>query len=1035
MVKRRTRIAVAAVTLAATAFLTVSAPANAQGGTDLDSLRLPENTGPVTVHPSLINAQGKITLSLRLSDPSVSEAVGEGAKQVGAKLSRAAQRELVNSIKAKQKTVSDKVKALGGTQLTAAQRSVNSVIVSVDAKQLRELAKIPGVTSITPLFDRSYDLGDTVPYIGAAALQSRNPSVTGAGIRVAVLDSGIDYTHARFGGAGTQAAYWAAYGTVVADPKSTTTDGLFPTSKVIGGFDFVGDTWPNGPLAPDPDPIDCGPAAIAPPCAGGHGTHVASIIAGNNGVAPGASLYAFKVCSSVSTSCSGVALIQGMEAALDPNGDGDISDAVDIVNMSLGSNYGQKEDDLSAASANAVRMGVVVVASAGNGADKPYITGSPATTPEVLSVAETQVPSSKAFVLRIDSPPAQAGINKNTNVVDWAPITTGFAGDVKYGSTAAQRVGCDPYPAGFFTGMVALIDRGTCAVSIKVDNAADAGAIGVLVANNAAGAAPSFSFGGPPTFDPQQTLIIGQEVGNKVKAGLASGTTHVTVDPADATPLVGSMVATSSRGPSPSYVAIKPEIGAPGASVSANAGGGTTESAFGGTSGAAPMVSGSAALVLQVHPTYSVNEVKAVLMNTAETNIFINPSTQPGVLAEISRIGAGEVRVDKAVDTKTSAWDTKANSAALSFGYVATDVDRVLTKQVRVRNYSNQSRTYNIATSFRYANDQASGAVTVSAPASITVPSTGTGTFTVTLTIHASLLPQFTLDGGPNGANGATLAPNEFDGYVTLTGGGDSVHLPWHVLPHRAANVSAPSKVKLSNNVGTLTLTNPAASGQAGTAEIFTLSGKSTKIPATELPDPGDNFAVVDLQAAGVRTIGSVLQFGVTTYGQRAHPNAPAEFDVLIDTNQDGTNDFVVFNADLTVGSTGQFDGRNVVFVGPIGGAASAFFFTDAALNSANAILTVPLSALGLSVGQTFDFSVLAGDNYFTGAVTDSIEGMTYQVGSPRFATSADTVSIPAGGSASVGITAIPSATEGDGLLLLMRHAEFNEEALTVLVS
>jgi len=123
------------------------------------------------------------------------------------------------------------------------------------------------------------------------------------------------------------------------------------------------------------------------------------------------------------------------------------------------------------------------------------------------------------------------------------------------------------------------------------------------------------------------------------------------------------------------------------------------------------------------------------------------------------------------------------------------------------------------------------------------------------------------------------------------------------------------------------------------------------------------------------------------------------------------------------------------VFVGPIGGAASAFFFTDAALNSANAILTVPLSALGLSVGQTFDFSVLAGDNYFTGAVTDSIEGMTYQVGSPRFATSADTVSIPAGGSASVGITAIPSATEGDGLLLLMRHAEFNEEALTVLVS
>ena len=61
---------------------------------------------------------------------------------------------------------------------------------------------------------------------------------------------------------------------------------------------------------------------------------------------PGASLYAVKVCSAISTSCSGVAILQGIEYALDPNGDGNVADAVDVINMSLGSSYGQREDDL-----------------------------------------------------------------------------------------------------------------------------------------------------------------------------------------------------------------------------------------------------------------------------------------------------------------------------------------------------------------------------------------------------------------------------------------------------------------------------------------------------------------------------------------------------------------------------------------------------------------------------------------------------------------------------------------------------------------
>ena len=238
------------------------------------------------------------------------------------------------------------------------------------------------------------DLSETVPYIGAGFVQN-TLNITGTGVTVAVLDSGIDYTHANLGGPGTPEAFEAAWGTSIYDTRNTTVTVStgFPTAKVIGGYDFVGELWPTyGPRSEDPNPIDAPPT---PPAAGGHGTHVADIIAGQNvsdthrGVAPGAKLYAVKVCSAVSPSCNGIALLRGMDFALDPNGDNNLSDAVDIINVSLGASYGQKEDDLSEASANAVRAGVVVVASAGNSADRPYIVGSPSSTPEVMSVAQT----------------------------------------------------------------------------------------------------------------------------------------------------------------------------------------------------------------------------------------------------------------------------------------------------------------------------------------------------------------------------------------------------------------------------------------------------------------------------------------------------------------------------------------------------------------------------------------------------------------------------------------------------------------------
>ncbi|HEY6169890.1 MAG TPA: S8 family serine peptidase, partial [Verrucomicrobiae bacterium] len=554
---------------------------------------------------------GKVELVVRLGDSPLATANGANFKKLGGMLSAAQQRAYARALDAKHSALLAQLRTLGGREIARLNKSLNAVIVEIDSSRISAVRGLSGVVSARPVGAYQIDLSETVPYIGAAAAQAAG--IDGTGVRVAVLDSGIDYTHRNLGGPGTLEAYEAAYGISPLDPLNKTLNGLFPTAKVIGGYDFVGELWPNGALAPDPDPIDFN----------GHGTHVADIIAGRSadglhkGVAPGAKLYAVRVCASLATSCSGVALLEGIDFALDPNGDGDISDAVDVINMSLGSNYGQKEDDLSEASANAVRAGIVVVCSAGNGGNLPYIVGSPSTTPEVISVAQTQVPSALKFPLVVNSPTNIAGLYRNTETVGWAPIGAGFTGDVVFVGRGCPG---DAYLNTNVAGKVVLIDRGSCAVSLKVDRAAKAGAIGVILGLVAPGDPISFSFGGGDRFVP--TLIITQADANRLKSALTAGSTvNVTVSPALTTPLVKSMVGSSSRGPGFSYNTIKPDIGAPGSSVSAEVGTGNGETAFGGTSGAAPMISGSAALLVQAFPTRSPLEIKSLLMNTAETGI------------------------------------------------------------------------------------------------------------------------------------------------------------------------------------------------------------------------------------------------------------------------------------------------------------------------------------------------------------------------------------------------------------------------------
>jgi hypothetical protein len=477
--------------------------------------------------------------------------------------------------------------------------------------------------------------------------------------------------------------------------------------------------------------------------------------------------------------------------------------------------------------------------------------------------------------------------------------------------------------------------------------------------------------------------------------------------------------------------------------VSAEVGTGSGETAFGGTSGATPMVSGSAALLLQKCPLCAPAQVKAQLMNSAETAILTNPALQPGVLAPITRIGAGEVRVDRAAALTSAAWDAvDSASVGLSFGYYAATGTSVLRKKVQVRNYAGAARTFSITPSFRYANDAASGALVFAAPATVNVPAHGSAVFTISMTIDASKLPVWSMDGGPRGGDGFRLQGHEFDGYLTLADATDTLRLPWHVLPHKAAAVKAAStSIALPGGAGSLLLRNTTGAVNGG-FDTFALTGSNGRFPSSVLPRPGDNFAIVDLKAVGVRLVdvgGGTLavQFGINTFGGRSHPAYPAQFLITIDNDLDGTDDFVVFTGELgdfaTTGQTvvGVFD--------PVSELSVVRFFADADLNSANMIATALLSDLGLTPGAPFRFSVFAADIYFTGFLTDAIAGMVHTLGAPKHVALPFAGDVPAGGSALLNIFAVPGGAAASpsqtGVLLLYRDAKPGAEAEAITVT
>jgi subtilisin family serine protease len=967
---------------------------------------------------------GTVQVAIKLQDPPLVVAVGANAKQNGITMTAAQQRAYLAQIAQKQDAVMSQVSALGGVELARVSKAHNALIVSIDASRLQALHGISGVVAVRPVADYQLsatpvpDLPTTDAYVGATAVQQSG--FTGAGVRVALLDTGIDYTHYNLGGSGNIADYTAA----VAVAGGTPPVNLFPTSKVVGGFDFTGDTW-NGSsvttLTPDPNPID----------QNGHGSHTADILGGRSldnlhlGTAPGAQLYAVKVCSSVSTACSGVAILEGIDFALDPTNSGTLNNAVDVISMSIGQSFGMREDDDSEAFTDVVNFGVVSVISAGNDGDIPYILAGPAATPEVLALAATTSVVATGIPLVINSPPSIAGTYANTAQLDFAPINAAVTSNLAYigrgcpAGSISSGSPADPYLANP-SGKIALIDRGACAVSLKIDAAARAGATGVLIGLVAPGDAISFSNGGGSDF--VATLVITQSTSTLLKNALGSSAVNGTISPNNAISLASNVASFSSRGPNYSYNMLKPDMSAPGTITAAQPGTGNGVTTESGTSFSCPLTAGSAALLLSKNHALGPLDIKALLMESSEPSVFENAATEPGVLAPMSRMGAGELRADRAAAATTSVWDASDPLAvSISFGTYRVNTPQSFKKKIVVKNYSSAARTYQITNTYRDAPNLTG--VTITAPSSIFVPANSAASFTLTLNVIPASLPIWTLNGGSLGGAGELLNTVEYAGFLGFTSGAENVHIPWHILPHKAANVTpASSSVALNGNPANLSLSNVTGAVN-GLVDAFSLTGTGTQFPASVLPAPGSDFAVINLRAVGVRLVcldnacaALGAQFAVTTFGQRSHPDVPAEFDVLIDVDGDGIPDLDIFNGDIGIVTTGTaFSGQNAVFVADLaaGTASGPFFYTVADLDSANAILTVPLSALQTAAGlklnfsTPFTFSVLAFDNYFTGNLTDLIGPMAYELDMPQFYAASDELSVPAGSSAP--LTIVPN--------------------------
>ena len=908
-------------------------------------------------------ADAPVEVILELAQPPLAALVVK-AQDTNAPMAPSAQQAYNSQLLAAQAPVVSQVTAMGGLVFGQFTKAYNGVHVRVAAKEVAKLSKLPGVVGVHRANIYHVDLANSIPLINADKVWT-NPTLplTGKGVRVAVIDTGVDFTHKALGGSGLPADY------VTQISNSTIITGTVFNAKVEWGYDFAGtDYGTTGIPVPDPNPID----------GAGHGTHVASTIAGigspaiGKGVAPEATILAVKVFGDGGGTTGLVP--EGIEWTLDPNQDGVLDDHVNVINMSLGSAFVPNiEDDPEAIMTNyASALGVVVVTSAGNSYNYAYAAGFPGNADSALSVAASATGWLTGPTLGIQGSvvPTQTNIIYNPTGAGTPQITALMTGTLVYASSiisATNNLMCNASIANVtgtpLTNKVALISRGTCNFTEKINNAAMLGAKAAIIFNSAAGGntAPGLLISG--------TTIPAVSLGRSVGLDLAKADGQIvvinSVDNPTSLPdanIPADLIADfSSRGPRGADSKLKPEITAPGLNIyAANMATGTGGVNMSGTSMASPHVAGVAALLRQAHPLWSSEMIKANLMNTAVDTLLADPAN-PGTFAtglEVVRNGAGRVDAQAAAYASTVAiGDLKLVSLSWGFteipGKTFSD-----TKYIRLINLSNTDKVYTATVS----SDSLSftTGVTVTVQPTVSILAKKYVLVPVHLTVNSTKV-------------GALLGPEqieEYAGLVTFTNqanAADDARVPYYIVPRPYSNVGVSAISQPGGSDATAMLGNAGAIAPNAASYLMPMM---FNLPADRTMTPEG-----DLRAFGIdyfRYSGAdYLTMVYNTYGDwYVQQSYFIQFETYFDTNRDGIWDFLSYNTNYGTATGASRSGDYITVLINLAANTGVIlpFTTWSDFNAGFMEQYIPVAGLGLSKRGTaggkyaFDYQVISWD-------------------------------------------------------------------------
>lgn len=908
----------------------------------------------------------------------------------------------------------------GSKVLYRTHAALAGVAVTTDVRNYAKLARLSGVKAVYPIAPKSRTNSYAVPLQGTpVAWVSKNDR--GENSTVAIIDSGIDYTHANFNGVGTVEDYEAAKAQL-GEPVS---EGEFPGEKVIGGYDLAGDEYNADPNDPDYDPVPQ-PDAWPLDC-DGHGTHVAGTVAGYGvnsfgntysglydtdtpfedlrigpGIAPRAKLYGYRVFG-----CAGSTnlVTQAIDMASDPNGDGDTSDHVDVINMSLGSDYGSPLDADALATEEASALGITVVVASGNAGDLYDVGGSPGNAPSALTVAASRDAYAQLDTLNVAAPPAiDGGYPAERSIAyDWADDPD-LAGNVVQLEQPGNADGCDPITepyASAIDGSIAFVEwtdndiERRCGSAARAANLVAAGATGFIYADDqehfAAGITGSTAIPGVLVAKSGGDAIRGQLVADTTVT--ISGTTRAGFTQYDED-LNNTIANFSSRGIGDAGN-VKPDIAAVGDSVFSAANGtgnlGLNES---GTSMAAPMVAGAAALVRSVHPNWTPEQTKADLMNTAGVDISTEAFGAGDEYAP-QRVGAGRLKVNDALENEALAYVTDdPGSVSASFGPQAVTEETTLEKTIKVQNTGLSEKTFDVS---YVARTEVPGATYSVSPEQVTVDPESSETVTLTLHLEPDEMAK-TIDPTVEPVQG--FLPRQFQadasGLVVLETAGPDLRVPVYAAPRPASAMTQTPTLTLPDGEvqeALLPLTGQSVNQGGEAAKIqstvagFELQANSGLAPSCSESVTAFCVAFPEERSADLKRFGAtsnapqlvangedpldngLAYFAVNTQERWRTAASSQEFDIYIDGDGDGEPDAVLYNtrlpdSDIMVAVLVELDSGDTLDVEPIN---EALGDTDTALfDSDTLVMPVALGAIpGVTEGQSrIDYAVVSFSPY-----------------------------------------------------------------------